>query len=628
MDRSKRTEKVALVIAIAWAVLTIVLRVVSNGIVEMGDGVQHYMQARYCWAHPELLLDLWGKPLFMLLASPFAQLGYPGMVVFNAILAVCTCRLAVDILRRAGSTAQLLFPVLVLLAPLYLLMVLGGMTEILFGTLTVLTVALLGTRRYTMAAVVASLTPFSRPEYVAFLPFVALWLAMVRQWRALPWCVTGWVIYGAIMGLVAGDPFWFWTHGPYRSGPSVYGSGDLLQFILESPRIFGWPLLFLFLVALGIWYPVQRQDTEEHPTHRLLFVVAALPVLSVLALHSYIWWRGIHASAGLVRVAVTIVPLAALFALHTVARAAVVRPVMLPGGLARRRVLLGVPLVLGGIGAWDAVRVPIQQSGDQQALDGAGDRLKRILPTGGVVHSTHPYAAFRAGLDPFDEDHYRTIWGLNDQLPADHFKPGELIFWDSQLGPNEAHLPLDTLLNDPHFAVRGVWEPREGHSVLGDQRYELFLFERRDVVREARVDTLIDGGQVAEGLVLRADTTSCPPVHHPLWCFGEDAFPLVVERMLLTPGAPVIYDELVLEGKVERSDPSDLQLVFKQTVDGHHVRYDQLEVTGDRMKAIWHVPPADPGVEQSIYLWNVGGTSFGLSDLRLIRRRWIQRDAT
>lgn len=614
-------------IAIAWAVLTIVLRVVSNGIVEMGDGVQHYMQARYCWAHPELLLDLWGKPLFMLLASPFAQLGYPGMVVFNAILAVCTCRLAVDILRRAGSTAQLLFPVLVLLAPLYLLMALGGMTEILFGALTVLTVALLGTRRYTMAAVVASLTPFSRPEYVAFLPFVALWLALVRQWRALPWCVTGWVIYGAIMGLVAGDPFWFWTHGPYRSGPSVYGSGDLFQFVRESPRIFGWPLLLLFLVALGIWYPVQRQDAEERPMHRLLFVVAALPVLAVLALHSYIWWRGIHASAGLVRVAVTIVPLAALFALHTVARAAAIRPALVHGWLAKRRVLLGVPLALGSIGAWDAVRAPIRQSGDQQALDGAGDRLKRILPADGVVHSTHPYAAFRAGLDPFDEHHYRTIWGLNDQLPADRFKPGELIFWDSQLGPNEAHLPLDTLLNDPHFAVRGVWAPREGHRVFGDRPYELFLFERRDVLRETRVDTLIDGGRVAEGFVLRADTTSCALDRYALWCFDKEEFPLVLERMPLTPGAPVIYDELVLEGRVDRSGPGDLKLVFKQTMDGRHVRYDRSDVTGDRLKATWRVPPADPGSEQSIYLWNVGGDPFRLSELRLVRRRWMQRDA-
>lgn len=616
-------------IAVVWAVSTLVLRVVSNGIVEMGDGIQHYMQARYCWAHPELLLDLWGKPLFMLLASPFAQLGHPGMVVFNAMLSVCTCGLALGILRRAGYTAQLLFPLLVLLAPLYLLMVLGGMTEILFGTLTVLTVALLRTQRYAMAAVVASLTPFSRPEYVAFLPFVALWLVRIKHWRALPWCIAGWVIYGAIMWRVEGDPLWFWTHGPYRSGPSVYGSGDLLQFVRGAPQVFGWPLLLLFLVALVIWYPVQRRDADERPMHRLLLVVAALPVLSVLVLHSYIWWRGIHASAGLLRVAVTVVPLAALFALHTVARAVVVRPALLHGRLAKRRVLLGTALVLGSIGAWDAVRVPIRQSGDQQALDGAGDRLKEILPTGGVVHSTHPYAAFRAGLDPFDNDHYRSIWGLNDQRPADHFKPGELIFWDAQLGPNEAHLPLDTLLNDPHFAVCGVWEPREGHPAFGDQRYELFLFERRDVVKEVRVDTLIDGNRVAEGLVLRMDPALCPSERTALWCFGEDEFPWVIEHMPLTPGAPVIYDELILEGRATRSGsaPRDLELVFKQTVDGHHVRYDQSTVTDGWSKTSWRVPPADRSLEQSIYIWNVGRAPFELSDLRLLRRRWIQRDA-
>ena len=71
-------------------------------------------------------------------------------------------------------------------------MVMAGMTEPLFGLLTVLVVSLLLLDRPVAAAVVASLTPFSRPEYIVFLPMVMAWLTLQRQWRALPCPPVGW----------------------------------------------------------------------------------------------------------------------------------------------------------------------------------------------------------------------------------------------------------------------------------------------------------------------------------------------------------------------------------------------------------------------------------------------------
>ena len=624
--RSTGSERAALVCGFLLALIAIVLRVVSRGIVEMGDGVQHYMQARYCWAHPELLHDLWGKPLFMLLASPFAQMGHIGMTVFNAAIGVAMVIMMLGVMRRAGGMAQLLFPLLVMLAPFYLLMVLGGMTEILFGGLAVLTIMLLFKDRPVAAAVVASLMPFSRPEYVAFLPFVVAWLVLSKQWRALPFCLTGWVIFSAIMWAVADDPLWFWTHAPYKPGPSIYGSGDLFQFVRESPRIFGLPLLLMFISALLLWYHVQRHDLAERRTHRLLFIVGALPVLSVMALHSYIWWRGIHASAGLVRVVVTVVPLAALFALHTLGRAALLWWPLAERRWSIRASIVGVVVALGSFGAWQMVSGPLRRGGDQVALDAAGDALKRAYRPGGLVYTTHPYAAFRADLDPFDMAHYRTVWGLNDLAPEEFFERGALIFWDSQLGPNEGNLPLDTLLKDPHFAVRGVWEPREGHTVYGDRPYEIFLFEAKDVVREVRADTIFSMQRSGGEMEVRMDTLPCSVPQ--AWCFGQDEFPLHLGKMELTPGGSVIYDELVLEGEIwrENTSPGTFELVFKQAADGDHIRYEQCDITAEHLNIVWRVPPAVEGIEQDLYIWNLARTPFKVKDLRLLRRRWTQRD--
>ena len=44
-----------------------------------GDDISHYNIARGAIKYPRLFLDLWGKPVFTFLSSPFAQFGLHGM---------------------------------------------------------------------------------------------------------------------------------------------------------------------------------------------------------------------------------------------------------------------------------------------------------------------------------------------------------------------------------------------------------------------------------------------------------------------------------------------------------------------------------------------------------------------
>ncbi len=622
--RATRMEGLATALGVLGAIVLLLLRAAGEGLLEMGDGVNHYMVARYSWKHPELFLDLWGKPLFTLLASPFAQLGHVGVAAFNAVVAAATVWSGVRALRQAGGGAQLALPFLLLLAPQYVLMVMAGMTEPLFGLVTVVTVMLLVEDRYRTAAVVAGLAPFARPEYIAFLPCVLLWSLWRRQWRALPWALTGLLVYMFVTTLAKGDPFWFWSGDPYRHADGAYGSGPLDYFVARAPAIYGRPLLTFGGIALLVWPLVRWKDREHLRGHHLMLLCAALPVLGILAIHSVLWWTGWRGSAGLVRVLATSVPLAALFTAYTLGRGA---------GLlfqVRWRASLATAILVTGLCAWTVddltkqVRLPVRPEMNQRFLDTAAEGVKRYRKEGSTVFSTHPYIAFRAGLDPFDPVECRPIWGM-DMITND-LKPGDLLLWDAQLGSNESGLPVDQLLADGRLAVVNTFEPPEGSRVLGGHVYEIFLLERRDVVRSFTVDTLIWDGELRRTTGLRADTVVCDPPAPMRLCLKEGEFPLEI-RGLPFPEGDDIYDELIVSADATVEEGSRLTIVYSQTVAGQGIRYDQEDVvTG----ALWfdrRIPPAAPGTEQVFYFWNIGKRPFRLDHLNVLRKRWTQRPA-
>jgi len=624
--KAPRPEVFAIALGVLLAFVLLLVRAASDGLLEMGDGVNHYMIARYAWKHPLLFLDLWGKPLFTLLASPFAQVGHVGVAVFNALVAAAAAWAGIRALRSAGGAAQLAFPVLVLLAPQYVLMVMAGMTEPLFGLVTVLVVLLLVNERYTAAAAVASLAPFARPEYVAFLPLVALWLAYERKWRALPWCVLGFVVYGVVTTVVKGAPLWFWTGDPYKHASGAYGSGPLDFFVHRAEMIYGRALLTLGVVALLLWPVIHWRDRDHRRTHRLMLLCAALPVLVIVAVHSILWYTGWRGSAGLVRVLATSVPLAGLFTAFTLGRGAqlLLVSVKLRGVVAS----FALPAVV----AWAVVdllgnvRLPIRPEMNQRYLDTAAYGLKRHLKEGVRVFSTHPYMAFRAELDPFDTTRYNQIWGLPVSAVEQRFALGDLLMWDAQMGSNESGIPLDRLLNDGRFAVVETYEPPEGSRVLGGHIYEIFLFERRDVVREVAVDTVILNGQVLRSMTLRADRMPCTSGPLDRWCLKEGEFPLEM-RQLPLPAEGGIYDEWIVTGRATVEEGSRLTIVFSQQVNGQGVRYDQEDVVTGAFVFNRRVPPVAPGTEQVIYFWNMGRRPFSLEGLTVIRKRWTQRPA-
>ena len=70
----------------AWFIVLCLVAIFTNGTGDAGDSVQHYLFSKSAFKHPELFLDHWAKPIFVLLSAPFAQLGFVGMKIFNCLI--------------------------------------------------------------------------------------------------------------------------------------------------------------------------------------------------------------------------------------------------------------------------------------------------------------------------------------------------------------------------------------------------------------------------------------------------------------------------------------------------------------------------------------------------------------
>lgn len=623
MNRYPRSESFAVALGFSLAIVLLTIRAVSDGLLEKGDGVNHYLIARFSWGHPTLFMDLWGKPLFTLLASPFAQLGHAGVAGFNAVVAGLTAWAGVRALRHAGGMAQIAFPVLVLLAPEYLLMVNAGMTEPLFGLLTMLTVMLLLEGHGRSALFVASLTPLARPEYVVFLPVVVIWFVIERKWRVLPWCLVGSALYAMVAWAVHGDPFWFWAEDPYDQETSAYGSGPLDYFVTHLEMVFGRPALSLALIALLLWPVAYLRDTEQRRAHLLALVTSAVPVVGIVVVHSILWWQGWQGSAGLLRVVVTAVPLAVFFALFTLGRLLG----MATSSVTRGSLVAGLGLL--ALSAWSVsdlltqTQLPVRPDANQRLLDAVTTAVVAHKGEDEKVFSTHPYVAFRSELDPYDGSVYNHLWGLNDDEVESRFQTGDLIVWDSQLGANESHIPLERLLDDGRLAVLGSFSPAEGYRVIGGRLYELFLFEKRQVERSFTLDTLVFDGRVRSSFTMRVDTLPCSETREGWWCLKAGEFPLELRDLPLPHG---IFDEWMVSGTADVQDGSELMLVLSQQANGRGVRYEQESIASGPFVLERRVSSSSLATEQTIYFWNKGQAAFNLKGLTIIRKRWTQKN--
>ncbi len=463
------------------AILTIIvlvygiLALLSGGTYGGADDVSHYQYARYAFENPAFFFNWWAKPFFTAITAPFAQLGPNGIRIFNVLIGTATAYFTYRTARALKLRDPVLAIFLLLSSPMYTVLMLSGMTEILFSFMLILSIFLFYRRKYGWAAVILSFIPFVRTEGMVILPFFLIAFVIQRSWKSLPLLLFGTVFYSIAGNHYYNDLLWVIHSMPYTGNASdIYGSGSLFHYARASKFIFGIPVTLLIPVGLLVWASVPWWDRKRtRKSWMLEMLVVYMPFFAYFAAHSYVWWKGEGNSVGLIRVIVAILPSAVLLALLGWSRLMALVPVK---ALYKRIVAIVFALFLV-IQPHRVYTIPVPLQSTQKHVKAASDWLMNSPYYQNKIYYFDPFFAHFLHLNPFDREQSRRM--LPDrEHPENRISQGEIVIWDAHFGPNEGHVPLEKLMNSSGFRLIHIEQPERPFTVLGGYNYEIYIFQR------------------------------------------------------------------------------------------------------------------------------------------------------
>ncbi len=434
---------------------------------DTGDGVVHYSIAKASWSEPAYLLDHWGKPLFTLLSSGFAQISFKWHIGFNILVYALTCLAAFRLFRhlQVGKAYYFFFPVLLICVPDYTSCILAGMTETLFGLLMVCALLLAFQQRWMLFTLVVSFAPFARSEGMMVVIAGLFLLAVARQWKSIPFLFVGFIIYG-VAGWVLIDSFWwYFENNPYPPG-SIYGSGPWNHYLVAWKQHFGVISMCLLPIGLFGLLVLRSRKIVPHVTWIILFGLGIW--LAIIIIHSYLWANGLRASAGLIRLATLGLPLV-LVLIHI-------------GCHFVTKELNAIPHIFGGLAisllcAKEIYELPypLHANTFEKILIQSADYVGEKYPEG-TIYYYHPLIAWRSNVGIKDNpSRFRQTCFANDPHALDTLKPGSIIIRDPQFGPVEHGL------NQPTMQALGQKLVRI-KSFKTSEPYEVYTGEPAEVI--------------------------------------------------------------------------------------------------------------------------------------------------
>ncbi|GEM_PF-3482518 len=435
----------------------------SSSVFGGADTYQHYMIARASWGHPELLLDHWGKPVFTLLSSPFAQFGLYGVQLMNCLILVLTGWYCSRILKHwkvRGHT----FVLLVLFAiPAFLLASFSALTEPLFSLVLIAGIFLLTREKYILSAVLLSFIPMVRNEGVLFLPLFAVALAMLRQWKSIPFLVTGFLLYSIIGGFFLEEGFFWLIKGNPYDKQTLYGSGDWNYYLYKLPEYVG----VVFLIGSIAGYLLLTRKTlfrDKDLKQTVSFLLFSACGIGYFVLHAYAYWRGDVGAFGLERIMIPFFPFMAISL------------VVLTTIFGSQKVWLHwFVLLVIAIGFFQNkpwVRIPFERDFEEEGIYLAAETIKSVNVSNETVYAYDPRVWYYLDLDMFNNEEARFADRSTKQIDA-----GSFFVWDSHFGPNEGGTEFTSLLFHPDLKLVDEFMPDSNAVVYSGHTYKTSLFK-------------------------------------------------------------------------------------------------------------------------------------------------------
>ena len=580
-----------------------------------GDHFTHFKLAYWGWKYPRLLFSHWGKPVYTLLVSPFARLGMNYARLYNVLAGTVTAFLAWRLsleLKLAHSRLVVLF---VLFTPVYFILMFTALTEITFSLFLVLSLLLFFREKYIWSAVVISFLPLIRTESIVLLPVFLLAFGLKKQWKALPFFATGFLLI-SFSGMPFHKSFWWLiTEMPYKGNAAgIYGHGTLFHFIHHTRDILGYPLAGLF--CIGFVFVLWAWAKQDHfKINRRFYFLLLIPgsYLLYLSAHSYVWWKGIGNSLGLIRVIGAVTPLAAITALSgfDVLMTAFAKYKKTETVLAG---LLVLWIVAAGVKthSYGFKKSPPQKIVTQACRFLKVNHLDRFK-----IYYFSNYVPYELGMDPYDSR--RASWGLpRTPVISDALPDSSIIVWDAHFGPNEGGVPLEKLLNDKGLQVLNIFRPKVPFKVLGGYDYVVYIFQKKKPT-------------VTNGLNISYTFEKNGTRNHAF--SGKRSYFLAPGRLYFnlleknTKDFCTRNSIITVSGEiypVKKMLPEGLLLVFSREVNGKSLFYKTFSLAGT-VPGRWNhfvfdlklMPALNAKEVLKVYFWNKGKTGAYLDNIRL-----------
>jgi len=479
-------ENLAPAILLLLAVVLAFILWLSTGVNGDTDSISHFQIARYAFKYPQLFLDHWGKPLFTILASPLAQFGYKGAIAFNLVCGLLSAWLAYLIAKRMEYPHAWVVIIFTIFTPGYLFIMYTSLTEILFSLVLVAAIYLFISKRFIWAAIVISLIPFARNEGLMYILLFVPALLWVKQYKALPFLLTGIFLFSIAGWPVFKDPLWVYTRMPYSSnGSDLYGSGSFLYYFREMDYILNYPLLIILITGLlFILLNIKTGIRNLRDINYITLYFLILPsFFGYILVQSFLWWQGMMGVLASNRFMACILPLGAIPALigyeWIMEKVKGNRIVSLIFTVYILSIIIFKPFTYRVI--------PMKTGINFAVMEQLTDWLK--ASPFGIKRACYsdPMFPFFMNIDPFDKQKCFRIYNFENIDPDSVLKPGELLIWDEQFTGYEGHLPFDSLKKSRNLRLLKVFNPIESFTIIGGGEYKLAVFMKapRDTTSSA-----------------------------------------------------------------------------------------------------------------------------------------------
>ena len=256
------------------------------------DAIVHFGMAQGCWKHPVLLLDLWGKPLFTLLSSPFAQLGFKGHQFFNVIIAAITAFYSWKTAKTIGIKNPWLVIPFLWSFPVWFPLTFSSMTEPLFSCMLIAGIYFYLNNKELSAALIISFLPFSRQEGIAFLVLFLILFLFRKKIKPALILFSAPLMFTGIGWLVFKDPLWLVHRQPYQMD-HPYAPGSFFHYVTHYDGLFGL-VGSILLLAGTLWFLWRMREGRVDR-----FVLLAGGFWTIFFAHSLIYYQGKTGAIGL-----------------------------------------------------------------------------------------------------------------------------------------------------------------------------------------------------------------------------------------------------------------------------------------------------------------------------------------